>query len=415
MFFLYRILTNLIIIFLPLIILYRLLKKKEHILRFKEKLCFFNKNRGSGKLIWFHGSSVGEILSIIPIIEKLENTKSINKILITSSTLSSSNIFKKFKFKKTIHQFFPIDNNYFVKKFLDYWKPSAIFFIESEIWPNFLVNIKERNIPLILLNARITKNTYKRWKKISDFSKIIFGCFDVALVQNNETANYLNLLGIKKIKILGNLKFSETKIKTKNTYNKNLKKFFSSKKAWCASSTHDNEELQCVLIHKKLKKNFKNLLTVIIPRHTSRIETIHKEIKNLDLKIHVHSSNQKIKKDTEIYLVDTYGETENFFKFCKTVFLGGSLIERGGQNPLEPARLGCKILHGPHINNFKEIYDLLGDYKISTKVVSSNKLYSNLSIILKKNVSSEKSINKLKKLGNKILSSSLIEIKKYIK
>ena len=412
---LYRILTNLIIFISPLIIIYRLIKKKENLVRFKEKFCFFTRKRGPGKLIWFHGSSVGEIISVIPLIEKLENEKSIKKILLTSSTLSSSNIIKKFKFKKTIHQFFPIDGNYFSKKFLEYWKPSAVFFIESEIWPNFILNIKKNNIPLILLNARITKKTYKRWKKISKFSQIIFSSFDIALVQNNETKRYLNLLGLKKMKFLGNLKFSETKNKTNKIYKRNLKSFFKSKKIWCASSTHYDEELQCVKVHKKLKKNFKNLLTVIIPRHINRVESIINEIKSLDLNVHVHSSKNKIQNNTEIYLVDTYGETENFFRFCKTVFLGGSLIKHGGQNPLEPARQGCKILHGPNIDNFKEIYNLLDKYKISTKVINSNKLLSSLRIILKKNVSSEKLINKLRKLGDKILFLFLIEIKKYLK
>ena len=194
MLFLYRFLINIIIIFSPLIIIFRLIKKKEHPTIFKEKLCFFSKKRGSGKLVWFHGSSVGEILSIIPVIENLEKDKSINKILLTSSTLSSSNILKKLKFKKTIHQFFPIDGNYFCKKFLNYWKPNAVFFVESEIWPNFLINIKKKNIPLILLNARITKRSYRKWKKISKFSKMIFECFSVALAQNNETKKYLNLL-----------------------------------------------------------------------------------------------------------------------------------------------------------------------------------------------------------------------------
>ena len=214
---------------------------------------------------------------------------------------------------------------------------------------------------------------------------------------------------------MGNLKFSQSKIKSKKRYKKNLKNFFKHKKIWCASSTHSNEELQCAYVHKKLKKNFRNLLTIIIPRHINRIDTIYKEIQNLDLNVHVHSSNNEIKNNTDIYLVDTYGETENFFRFCKIVFLGGSLINRGGQNPLEPARQGCKILHGPNISNFREIYNLLDKYKISSKVNNQNKLYSNLRIILKKNVSSEKLINKLKKLGNKILFLSLIEIKKYLK
>ena len=133
---LYRILTNLIIFISPLIIIYRLIKKKENLVRFKEKFCFFTRKRGPGKLIWFHGSSVGEIISVIPLIEKLENEKSIKKILLTSSTLSSSNIIKKFKFKKTIHQFFPFDLNFLTNHFINHWKPKLAIFVDSEIWPN---------------------------------------------------------------------------------------------------------------------------------------------------------------------------------------------------------------------------------------------------------------------------------------
>ena len=163
------------------------------------------------------------------------------------------------------------------------------------------------------------------------------------------------------------------------------------------------------------KLNFKNLLTIIIPRHINRVETIYEDIKSLGLVTHLHSSKNKIKKNTEIYLVDTYGETEAFFKLCKTVVIGGSMIKHGGQNPLEPARLGCKILHGSHIYNFNEIYSLLDKNKISIKVNNLAHLVSQLRIILKKNVSSEKLIYNLKKLGNAILYSSLIEIKKFIK
>jgi len=414
MLFLYRLLINLIIFFSPIIIIFRLIKKKEHLIRFKEKLCFFSKKRGSGKLIWFHGSSVGEILSIIPILENLEKDKSINKILLTTSTLSSSNILKKFRFKKTIHQFFPIDSNYFSKKFLDYWKPNTIFFIESEIWPNFLINIKKKKIPLILLNARITKKTFKRWKKISMFSKQVFECFHQALAQNKETKKYLNKLGVKKVNLLGNLKFTETKIKNKQNLNKNLKIFFKFKKIWCASSTHDNEEIMSAIAHKTLKKNFKNLVTIIIPRHINRVDKIIKEIEDLGLITHLHSSKNKIKKNTEIYIVDTYGETEKFFNICKTIFVGGSLVKHGGQNPLEPARLGCKIIHGPSVNNFNEIYSLLDNNKIAVKVNNLNQFISKIRIIMKKNVSSEKLISKLKKLGDEILYSTLLEIKKLI-
>ena len=412
---LYRLLINIIILFSPLIIVFRIFKKKEHITRFKEKFCIFSKQRGTGKLIWFHGSSVGEILSIIPIIENLEKDTSINRIILTTSTLSSANILKKFKFKKTIHQFFPIDSNYLTKRFINYWKPSAVFFIESEIWPNFLINIKKKNIPLILLNARITKKSFKKWKKIIKFSKFIFNNFDLALAQNNETKKYLKILGLKKIKILGNLKFSETKTKTKKELDNNINKIFKLKKIWCASSTHYDEELKIAQVHKKLKKKIKNLLTIIIPRHINRTETIYKDITKLGLKTHLHSSRNKINKNTEIYIVDSYGETETFFKLSKIVFLGGSLIKHGGQNPLEPARLGCKIIHGRYVNNFTEIYDLLDSNKISIKVDNLQQLFKQLKIIFKRNFSTTKLTYKLRKIGNNILYSTLIEIKKNYK
>ena len=211
MFFIYRILINLIILISPLIILVRLIKNKEDKSRFKEKFCFFTKKRSKGNLIWFHGSSVGEILSVIPLIEKLEKKKSVDTILITSSTLSSSKVLSNFKLKKTIHQFFPIDSNLLTKKFLSYWKPSAAIFIDSEIWPNILLNIKKKNIPLILLNARITKKSYNRWKIIPCTAKKLFQNFDICFSQNQETRRYLKILGAKKIKFLGNLKFSESK------------------------------------------------------------------------------------------------------------------------------------------------------------------------------------------------------------
>ena len=415
MIFFYRTIINLIIILSPLIILIRLLKKKEHPIRFKEKFCFFSKKRGPGKLIWFHGASVGEILSIIPLIEKLEKNKNINKILITSSTLSSSNIFLKFKFKKTIHQFFPIDSNFFTKKFIEYWKPSLAIFIESEIWPNIILNLKNRNIPLVLLNARITKKTYKKWKKISFFSKSIFNKFDICLSQNDETKNYLKKLGAENIKKIGNLKFSETNLKNINKINKNVQKFFDSKKIlFGAISTHQNEEIFCTKIHADLKKKYKNGITIIIPRHIHRTSEIKEEIEKTGLKIHLHSSNKKINNKTDIYLVDTFGETKLFLKICKIVFLGGSLIQHGGQNPLEAARLGCKVIHGPNISNFLEVYTLLNKNNISSRIKTINQAKSIIQKNLSNKSNSKKIIKKLNSIGNEVLFKNQKEINKYI-
>jgi 3-deoxy-D-manno-octulosonic-acid transferase len=216
MFLLYRFLINLVCFLSPIIIIFRILKKKEDIKRFKEKFSITNLKRPKGNLIWFHACSVGELKSIVPLIINFEKNKNVNNILITTSTLSSSKVFTKLNFKKTIHQFFPIDSWYLTNKFLDQWKPNKVIFVESEIWPNMLMNIKRRKIPSILLNARITKKTFFRWKKINSFSNKIFQIFDKIFPQSKETRNFLNILGIKNTKIIGNLKYCDnslTKIK----------------------------------------------------------------------------------------------------------------------------------------------------------------------------------------------------------
>jgi len=199
MFLIYQFIVLLIIIISPIIIIIRILKKKEDKKRFVEKFCIFSKKREKGNLIWFHGSSVGEILSIVPLIEKLEKNKSVKKILITSSTLSSSQILTKFKFKKTIHQFFPIDSIYFTNKFLNFWQPSMAIFIESEIWPSMFLGISKRSIPLLLMNARITKKTFKRWERLKSFSYNVFNKISIAYHRIMKLLNILKNYKFQKL------------------------------------------------------------------------------------------------------------------------------------------------------------------------------------------------------------------------
>ena len=414
MFFFYRLLINLIFILSPIIVIIRLLQKKEDPSRFREKLGFFSKKKTKGNLIWFHGASVGEILSVVPLIEKLEKNNKIKQILVTSNTLSSSKILSKLKLKKTIHQFFPIDTNYNTYKFLEYWDPSIAIFIDSEIWPNMLTNIKKKSISLMLINARITEKSFKKWKFFSSSAKMIFQNFDICISSSLASKNYLRLLGAKKISYFGNLKFTQSK-QTTNELGNNLNKFFLTKKIWCASSTHGIEEKLCANTHKKLKVKYKNLLTIIIPRHIHRVKKILQDIKEMNLKIHLHDSKKKIDKKTDIYLVNTFGQTQSFFKISKTVFLGGSIIKHGGQNPLEAAKYGCQILHGPNIWNFKEIYNLLKANGASHKVTTPNQLTLKVSKILNNKSNSKKLQLKIKNLSSKILNSTLNEINFHIK
>ena len=405
----YRFLINIILLFSPIILIIRLIKKKEDIFRFREKFCIFSKKRGAGRLVWFHGASVGEIQSIVPIIEKLENESKIKKVLITSNTLSSSKIIKKLKFKKVVHQFFPIDTNYFSNKFLEFWNPSNVFFIDSEIWPNMILNLKRKNIPITLLNGRITRKTYKRWKKLPNFSKSIFSKINYCYAASNKSKYFLKKLGAQKVKFIGNLKFSQSE-KEKIKINKDLKKLISSRTTWCASSTHNMEEKFCGLIHKNLRKKYKNLLTIIIPRHIERTKAIIRELHKLGLKTQTHEPKMKINKNIDIYIVNSYGKTKSFYSLCKNVFLGGSLISHGGQNPLEATRYGCNILHGPNIDNFEDIYDFLKKNKISSEVKNHKEAFNKLNKFFEKKSYSVKVKKKLSFIGKKILQKTYQEI-----
>ncbi len=409
MIFIYRILINLILILSPLIILFRLFKKKEDLIRFKEKLSFFTKKRSKGKLIWFHGASVGEFQSIVPLLEKFEKSKKISQILITSNTLSSSKIISKIKLKKISHQFFPIDNNYIVKKFIKHWQPSIALFIDSEIWPNMLLNLNEENIPAVLLNARITKKSFRRWIKFENFSKSIFEKFNLCLSSNKETVYFLKKLGAKNIKYFGNLKYSQSENEKIEIDNQTIK-FISKKIVWCASSTHNSEEKFIGLVHKKLKKKYKNLLTVIIPRHIDRKEQIRDQLSNLGLRIHMHEPKTRIHKDTDIYLVNSFGKTKSFYSVLNNVFLGGSIINHGGQNPLEAVRYNCNILHGPNVNNFNEIYKFLNSQKISKRIYNLNQTVNILDKLFTSKKSQKNIKNKINMIGQKILKKSMYEI-----
>ena len=409
MFFVYQILLTILLVTSPIFILFRILKNKEHKKRFVEKFSITSKQRKRGNLIWFHGASVGEILSIIPLVKFYEKKNKIHQILITSSTLSSSKVIQKFKFKKTIHQFFPIDHFFFVNKFLNHWKPNVAIFIESEVWPYMFKKLYNRKISLILLNARLTKKTFNRWIKINFFTKSIFEKIKIAYPQNLETKKILKKLNVKKIYEIGNLKFSQNININQDKLSDKLNFKLVGKKTWIASSTHSGEEIFCAKAHIILKKRIKNLITIIIPRHVHRASEIRTEIEKFNLKIALHSEKPNNLKNIDIYLVDTFGETNIFHQIGATVFLGGSIIKRGGQNPLEAARYGAKILHGPNTDNFKDVYKLLKKLNVSKKIITPNQLAS--SIIFNKN---KKTGNKIKNIGEKILKKTIKVLDKHI-
>ena len=411
MYFIYSILTNIIFLFSPLIFIFRILKKKEDINRFQEKYCIYSE-KNFQKTIWFHAVSVGELMSIIPILNRLENNKKVKKIIVTTSTISSAKIFKKQKFKKIIHKFFPLDTNYLTNKFINIWKPEVAIFVDSEIWPNMIKNLKNNQIPIILLNARFTKTSFEKWIIIKSFAREIFNKITISLPQNSETKKYLQILGSKKIISVGNLKYYGKKILLDEKHKK-LFKQFKKFKVWCAGSTHNNEELLISKLHKELKKFVPNLLTIIIPRHVTRSENITNDLKKMKLNVVTHSSKQKISQNTDIYLVDTFGETSKFYNISNITFMGGSIVNHGGQNPLEATRLGNYIINGPNIRNFKEIYDYLKKNKISYTTSNVSKMKDIVLSKINRKLSFTKRI-KIYDNGNKILNKNIQIIEKFI-
>jgi 3-deoxy-D-manno-octulosonic-acid transferase len=411
MYFFYNILANIAIIISPIIIIYRIAKGKEDVKRVGEKFCIYSKKK-SNKKVWIHAASVGELMSVVPVIRKLEKNKKINSILLSTSTTSSAKIFNKLKLKKTSHIYFPLDNNFIVKRFINYWQPELAIFIDSEIWPNMFRNLQIKDIPIMIMNARITKNSFNKWQIFPNFAKQVFSKITLALPQNLETLKYLKLLKVRDIKTAGNLKYYGQK--DNHDYSKKLlKNKFKDFKVWCAASTHFNEEILIGNLHKKLKKKQRKLITIIIPRHVSRTNEIKETLNKIELNCFLHSSNEKIKKDTDIYLVDSYGETSKFYNLTNISFVGGSIIKHGGQNPLEPARLGNYIISGPNVKNFKEIYAFLSKLKMSS-ITSDILKMENLILKRLNNNTPNKNIKRIIKIGNDVLEKNLFYINKYL-
>ena len=421
MLFLYRILTTILFpLFVAIIYLRKILGKEDKI-RFKEKFFLPIKEQSEKKTLWFHGASIGEIMSIIPLINNLSKQNDSLQILITSVTLSSSKIIKnKFKNNPNIfHRFLPIDTPYLAKRFIDNWKPSFVGFVDSEIWPNFIFEIKGRKIPLILINARITKKTYLRWVLLKKFSKKIFLSFDLCLASSKNSFEYLKKLGAKNIKLIGNLKYY-SKNNSAEKLSETTIAHFNKRKVWCAASTHSGEENFCISAHKKIKEEYKNILTIIIPRHINRINEIYLICKKNNLKTQILNENNKIDKNAEIILVNSFGALIKYYHYCTSVFIGKSLLKGlssvGGQNPIEAAKQSCKIYYGPFVYNFLEVYEYLNSNKMAEQINSSKDLSIKIIRDLKdnKSINSEK-VNKIEQYGEKIFIETVNEINKFIK
>ncbi len=418
MIFTYRILTFFLFPFLIIITYLRRFFNKEDKIRFKEKISvnesFYPKNK---KIIWIHAASIGETNSVIPLIIELIKNDDKNFVLLTSTTLSSSQLILKKKIAQTNfqHRFFPLDVFFLVKKFLNHWKPELAIFVDSEVWPNYLIEISKRKIPLILLNGRITMKTFNRWKMFPKFSRKIFNLYNLCLTSSKESENNLKSLGATNVKFLGNIKFC-SKISVKKDYS-NLNLIFKDYFIWCAASTHPGEEKIILKTHSLLKQKGYKILTIIIPRHVNRTKKISNLSNSFKLESKIINKFDEISEKCEILIINSFGEMINYFHICKSIFMGKSLskklIKVGGQNPIEPAKCGCKIYHGPFISNFKEIYNFLSKKNIAYQIDNEVDLSQNLIRDLNdKGIFNEKNLLELNDYGEQILKLTVKEVLK---
>ena len=418
---LYRVFTNLLYPIFIIIIFFRMLLRKEDNKRYKEKIFYnyFNaKIKSQSNLIWFQAASIGEFKSILPILESLNRQYNNLEFLITTTTLSSSYLAKKElkKFHNAQHRFFPIDVRFLISKFLSVWKPKAIFFVDSEIWPNLILEAKRKKIPLILINARITSKTFKRWMTIPKVAKKIFNCFNLCLASSKETERHLKELNANNISFSGNLKLIGEL--SKNMLSSSNIDVLKKNKFWLAASTHKGEEGFCIYTHLYLKKKYKNVKTIIVPRHIDRANKIKKLCESYKLTTQVLNLDETISDSSEIIIINSFGVLSGFYKCIKSVFIGKSLLKKlenvGGQNPVDAAKAGCKIYHGPYVYNFKEIYDILEKYNIS-KVVKNS---AALSEFLIKDFDNYENKNvefpDLKKLGQRTLTDTMTRINNFL-
>lgn len=353
-----KIYNTLIAILYPLVIKRyikkRLHKGKEDKERFNERIGRPKMPRPEGKLVWLHGASVGESVSMLPLIQKILDTYPDAHVMVTTGTVTSADVMNKRLPERAFHQYIPIDNPFYTTRFVRYWHPEVALWFESEFWPAMLSSIRRKNIPLILINGRISNKSFKRWQQFDFVCKELLSCFSLCLGQSEEDAYRLQVLGATNTMCLGNLKYAGLPLPIDEKKKKEITKQIEKRTFWLASSTHNDEEIRIAKVHKRMKAKFPDLLTIIAPRHPHRGPEIKSEIEKIELKVALRSAGEKITATTDIYVADTIGEMGIWYDIANIVFIGGSLIPHGGQNFIEPSKMRDAVIVGPHMHNFTD-------------------------------------------------------------
>lgn len=390
---------------------------KEDPERIKERLGHASVERPQGFVVWIHASSIGESISILPLIKKINQEFPKIKILLTTVTLSSTNLITKRLTNKTIHQYCPIDTEDSVKLFLNHWYPNFAIFTESELWPN-LISETRKYCKMMLINGRMSSKSYNKWKYFQQLSNYLLNKFDILLAQSAEDLLKFKSLGANHAQNLGNIKFSSSPLPYDPEEMGKIISMIGQRQLWVAASTHKGEESIIAVVHTELKKKFPDLLTIIIPRHTERAEEIIEELSSKNLSIIKKSENQKITSDLDIYLADTTGELGIFYRISDIILIGGSLVNIGGHNPIEAACLNCAIIYGQYMTNFKEICEEFELNEAAIKVSDTYQLIKNLEDLLKDKKKQEQLIKaslSITKDKEKILDNVFKEILPFIK
>jgi 3-deoxy-D-manno-octulosonic-acid transferase len=333
----------------------RLGRGKEDAARFNERLGRPVMPRPEGHLVWMHGASIGESLSMLPAISEIISRANAPTVLVTTGTVTSARLMRERLPEGAIHQFVPVDRIPYVQGFLDHWKPDVAFWWESELWPNLVVETYRRKIPMVLVNARMSPPSFLRWRRWESLARRLLGCFTLVLAQSENDAERFKALGAPEVARMGNMKFAVPALPCDEATLAEIRARTGLRPMWLAASTHQGEEEIAWHAHQKVSSNHPELLTIIVPRHPDRGPGIADALRQQGAVVAVRSNSEPVTPETNIYLADTLGELGLFFRLSPIVFMGKSLVPAGGQNTIEPARLGAAIIIGPHYWNFDEI------------------------------------------------------------
>jgi 3-deoxy-D-manno-octulosonic-acid transferase len=377
----YRLLTGAATPLVPALISHRLKRGKEHPSRLNERYGQSKVARPKGPLVWVHGASVGELMAVIPLIERLREKEF--AVLCTSGTVTSANLAEQRMPKGVIHQFVTLDAPRYVRRFLDHWRPDLALFVESDLWPNLITTGARRGVPLILVNGRVSERSFGRWRRLPGTIAALLRCFDLCLAQSAADADRIRELGAPHVTMTGNLKLDVPEPPAEPGSLMALKTAIGERTVIAGASTHAGEETMLIEAHRRLRGSFAGLVTIVAPRHPDRGPGILEIAHAAGLKARLRSRGELPEGDTDIYVADTLGELGLIYRLAPIVFVGGSLASHGGQNPIEPIKLGAAILHGPNVWNFAEIYDALDKSRGAEQVTDAGKLAVRLGALLK--------------------------------